>query len=132
VWEDWFAGFSDGESTFHIESNGQPRFQIALRDDDRDVLEECRTRLGGKVRTYNRPNGNSYAIWVLAGDECLAVVDVLERRMRSKKAAECTIWCEAVRSRAALPRMGRQRKPLMLEYKTKLEKQRKLYKEKRV
>jgi len=131
MWDDWFAGFADGESTFHIEKNGQPRFLIALRDDDVEVLSDCQERLGGKVRTYTRPTGKSYSIWTMAGDECINIVKHLRGRMRSKKAIECEIWCEAVEARAALPRLSRGRKTLMLEYKTKLENQRKLYKETR-
>lgn len=129
MWEHWFAGLSDGEATFHIERNGQPRFQIALRDDDIEVLLECQKKLGGKVRTYSTKKGAMYSQWTVAGDECVSIVQVLSGRMRSKKAKDCAIWCEAVVRRSELPRMSRKRKPLMLEFKEKLEAQRRAYKE---
>lgn len=49
-WCSWFCGFVDGEGSFNIESSGTPRFQIQLRNDDRDVLDEIALRIGvGRV-----------------------------------------------------------------------------------
>jgi hypothetical protein len=92
IWCAEFRGFFWGEGYLGITSWGihpsghiklSPRIQIAIRDDDADVLRDIHSRLGG-VLTFQANNrhmakANPIAVWrVTRKDQIARVLDVLE------------------------------------------------------
>ncbi len=108
----WFAGFVDGEGCFLIsrdnrqnpKSSYRCQFKIALRNDDRRVLELIRENLGfGKI--YARPayltrNRNEHAqaiFWVCPTGDCVKLAALFEKYpLRAKKQRDFGIWKLAV------------------------------------
>lgn len=99
----WFAGFTDGEGSFNICSNGChgwiPRFKISLRADDLEVLEQLHSELGGFVSLLaGAKNQRPAAQWVVGGKRDLArLVEYFDRfPLRAKKARDYRLWRRAV------------------------------------
>lgn len=103
----WLAGFADGEGCFGayaVRGRVHVMFKIALRIDDRAVLDDACQRTGlGNVRvigqgretsaSYN-PNRAPGAVWsVCSAAECLAIADLFRRfPLRAKKSRELAPW----------------------------------------
>lgn len=109
----WFAGFTDGEGCFGItlshtggKTYPQPFFKIAVRADERPILEEIRDRLGcGRVRVHV-PGGVTSNLQLKfemsSVADCLRLIEVFERHpLRAKKRRDFETWAEAVREKAA-------------------------------
>jgi hypothetical protein len=103
----WFAGLLDGEGCFFITrqnrrgSSWRCAACIALRDDDRPVLEEIvrRTGLGSVVNQGGRQlPRRPLARWeTIRKQDAIALASLLDRtRLRSKKARDYVVWREAV------------------------------------
>lgn len=111
----WFAGFVDGEGCFFVRRNvvrykGDSyvtygcSLSIAVRDDDLEVLEWIRERLGiGTIsRRHQGPTqgsrGNpSACFYVSAKAEVLQLVELFDRYpLRSKKRRDFEVWRRAV------------------------------------
>lgn len=143
AFEHWFAGFSAGEGCFTITSRTDSAgvvvcFQIKLRDDDTEILEECQRRYGGTLinAKSNNPKWGGQAIWrVRELQACLELVRVFDAHpLRAKKQDDFVIWRQAVLLRArAVQHIGNAatkkiNAPLwseMLKLKVQLEKGRK-------
>jgi hypothetical protein len=100
----WFAGFTDGEGCFDIKPVGEYficRFTIGLRADDKPLLEEIQSELGGigDLRVQRMRNGaGTQARWEVARKTEVGVLaDVFtEYPLRSKKHRDFIIWKQAV------------------------------------
>jgi hypothetical protein len=105
----WLAGFIDGEGCFTINRshhNGRGpmslncRFRLHLRDDDAEIIEEIRNRLGfGKVlRSNTRGNRNpSIGFYTHSIGDCKKLRDILLKcPLRAKKARDFKIWSLAL------------------------------------
>jgi len=103
----WLSGFIDGEGCFTRctapgaggRSYYRPRFSLALRWDDKPLLESLRDQLGGSVNdSRNAMVGKRQRgfAWMLAGrDDLAGLVAYLERfPLRSRKAAQYEAWLE--------------------------------------
>jgi hypothetical protein len=129
----WLAGFMDAEGHFRIANDGCVVCKIDLRNDDWRVLASIRDRIGvGSLtvnsKQYARDNGgkNKDAIkWGVSGANCLEVVNLLEGKMQTKKAADFSIWAEAARFAASQKRGAPGKREKMLEYRAMLEDARK-------
>lgn len=118
----WLAGFIDGEGHFAIgryddrrcgSTGYNCRFVLAVRDDDRAVLEDIQHRVGtGCLRPHSAPrkvpNAKPTVVWgVETKGGCLELVELLDLYpLRSKKARDYAIWREAVLVWHAMPRHG--------------------------
>lgn len=129
-WCDWFAGFCDGEACFRINS-GTVSFQLKLRDDDAQIVYEIREVLGvGTVRratptlSDGRNSRPTIGIYV-TGPSNVVVAEALRGRMRAKKLRDFQVWEEALMRAVQMSPRDPDRKPMMLEYKRKLEEVRK-------
>lgn len=112
VWRGWFVGFTDGEGSFQIDerSHCSPRanyhchFTIALRDDDRAILEEIRDTLGigtiydksdRSTLTRKRRPQVEYRVSII--NECAELVKLFDKYpLRAKKQRDFEIWKQAV------------------------------------
>lgn len=104
----WLAGFLDGEAAFVINKRKRdgyhsyvPTMKVALRSDDRPILEEASRRLGvGSVfdLAFRNTNQHPQVAWsVHRRSDCLALVEVLDRfPLRAKKHRDYQVWREAV------------------------------------
>ncbi len=110
----WLAGFTDGEGHFALYARQRPgaktwlvtaAFIIALREDDKKILDDIRRRLGvGTVRRrlQNRGTGKGYcrqAFYCCSNPRDLfnVVVPVFRRhRLRAKKSRDFAIWVDGV------------------------------------
>lgn len=100
----WLAGFIDGEGCFFFhKKKGQfspPQFQLKLRDDDREILDECvrRTSLGRVIPVLRRGASKPQSKWLITKRaDCVALVRLLDRcPLRAKKRRDFAIWREAV------------------------------------
>jgi hypothetical protein len=125
---DWFAGFVDGEGCFAIavsHSTGreypQPFFKIAVRADERPILEEIRDRLGcGRVRVHvpGASTSNLQLKFEMSSiADCQRLVEVLTAHpLRAKKRHDFETWAEAVaekRDNGTSPRIWELRDKLM-------------------
>jgi hypothetical protein len=102
----WLAGFTDGEGCFQIRVQRRHRvfnthFSIALRVDDRPILDELQRRLGvGVVRSYESvPPRAGRAIWEVGTQAgCCRLIEIFDHYpLRAKKRRDYAIWREAVR-----------------------------------
>lgn len=129
VWRGWFVGLTDGEGSFQIDkrnhrspgANYHCHFTIALRDDDRAILEEIRDTLGiGKI--YDKPDRSTltckkrpqveYRVGTIA--DCAELVKLFDTYpLRAKKRRDFEIWKQAV---AELQKPVDCRDPDLLEY----------------
>jgi hypothetical protein len=124
----WLAGFMDAEGHFRI-INVSPQCEIKLRNDDWRVLANVRDKTGVGSLTvcsaqYARDKGRKVRDqirWVVSGVSCLEVVNLLEGKMQTKKAADFSIWADAVRFAASQKRGAPGKKEKMLEYKALME-----------
>jgi len=105
----WLAGFVDGEGCFSLSagSNGKSDllfykcvFSIALRDDDKRILEQIQETTGlGKVYFFAaRGTSQPKATWAVSSkSDCLKLVELFDRYpLRAKKSRDYAIWREAV------------------------------------
>jgi hypothetical protein len=101
----WLSGFIDGEGCFtRCTAPGagniyyyRPKFSLALRWDDKRLLERLRDELGGSVndaRNVMRGKRQPSFAWVLASRRDLAgLVAYLDRfPLRSRKAEQYGAW----------------------------------------
>ena len=124
----WFAGFTDGEGCFAItlsRTSGkvypQPYFQIAVRADERPILQEIQARLEcGRIRVHTPGSDTSnlqLVFRVSAVADCLRLVEVFTAHpLRAKKRRDFDVWAKAVREKAAngtSPRLVALRERLM-------------------
>jgi len=111
-WKSWFAGFTAGDGCFGIVKYNldNPRinygcqFTIALRADDRGILEEIHETLElGKI--FDRPaypsggrnNQAQTAFKVQSIADCAELVTLFEKYpLRAKKGRDFIIWKQAV------------------------------------
>lgn len=106
----WFSGFVDGEGHFSVQRQQRATyvghaisFQLKVRRDDRDIIEKINEELGYGWLCFparrNEGGSKPQIGWgVTSGEDCLALVELLERYpLRSKKARDFVIWSEAVR-----------------------------------
>ena len=112
----WLAGFVDGEGCFmgRIVQRKEPRsvncqckFAIELRQDDRPILEEIRSRLGGiggiadrRVSRHSSPRQNpGVQFYVHAWRDFFHVLLPLfdQHPLRAKKKNDYVIWREMVK-----------------------------------
>jgi hypothetical protein len=101
----WASGLVDGEGCFFLMVKlryDRPyvyfKFEIGLREDDKETLEKLQRALGGFgcIRTNN--SNRSVALHVSRRDELLVVADFFERYpLRSKKRIDFEIWASALR-----------------------------------
>lgn len=110
---DWFAGFVDGEGCFgvtisHVGGRDypQPFFKIAVRADERLILEEIKRRLGCGRVTVHVPGASTSNLQLKfelsAVADCQRLIEVLELHpLRAKKANDLATWSELVREKAA-------------------------------
>jgi hypothetical protein len=98
------AGLLDAEGHLGIVPNNGDGWRchcsVNLRDDDRDVLEDFRAKLGiGRLNQVSARNGSRpQVVWKIASKvECQVLVDLLDvHPLRGRKRAEYEIWREAV------------------------------------
>lgn len=98
------AGLVDAESHMSIVPNNRGGWrcllQVALRDDDRDVLTDLRKRLGiGHLSAISAHNTSRPQVkWTVTSKlECAVLSDVLDAHpLRARKLAEYEIWREAL------------------------------------
>lgn len=104
----WLAGFTDGDGCFGIEKRKRDnpcakykcRFQIALRDDDKAILEEIRDTLGigsisdKPVSPSCLPNTQPQSRFrVEAINDCAELVKLFTKYpLRAKKQRDFDIW----------------------------------------
>jgi hypothetical protein len=116
----WLAGFIDGEGSFGIISNGslQPRFSLAVRDDDLAIVEEvaARTGIGSVYLTVDgRPGAHGVVQWNVfrKRDQQLLVALLEAFPLRAKKRRDFDVWKVAVRAhtscRQGMPKLAAQR-----------------------
>jgi len=129
IWGGWFSGFTAGDGCFVIHKHNRDnlcasyrcQFQIALRDDDRAILEEIHETLGignihdSPVDTCGFPNTKPQTRFqVHAIADCAELVKLFETYpLRAKKRRDFEIWRKAV---AELQKPIDERDPLMLDY----------------
>jgi hypothetical protein len=125
----WFAGFVDGEGCFGIiksRTGGghwpQPYFKIAVRADERPILEEIRDRLGCGRVSVHVPGGTTSNLQLkfelTSLSDCERLIEVLTAHpLRAKKRHDFATWSEAVAEKAkrgANPRIWELREKLMM------------------
>lgn len=104
----WFVGFADGEGCFVIaechgrrQSKHKPVFALALRDDDADIIFAIQEQFGfGTVQTrvFTSPGSHNGIGWNVGDKQGLMqLVQFFNKHpLRSKKARDFRVWCEAV------------------------------------
>lgn len=100
----WLAGFIDGEGCFYITRDRarrpwRARFSMALRADDRPILEECKRRTGiGTIHDYKTPAGQTTTRWMIQSRaDCAELQRLLTiYPLRAKKARDFEVWSEAL------------------------------------
>ena len=99
----WLAGFIDGEGCFYISRDNaratyRPRFSMALRIDDRPILDECKSRTSiGTIHEYQGQSGQRVARWMVQSyADVAALIALLDRfPLRAKKKRDYEIWRKA-------------------------------------
>jgi hypothetical protein len=109
---DWFAGFADGEGCFGVvasrSSTGtwpQPYFKIAVRADERPILEEIAERMGcGRVNVHvpgSKTSNLQLKFELTSLSDCERLIEILSAHpLRAKKARDFETWAEIVREKA--------------------------------
>lgn len=100
----WFAGFVDGEGCFSIHHKHKNdtydcQFQIALRNDDKPILQQIKSILKiGTLRTQISKDGNDKAVFCVSSKkDCLRLVEILRAApLRAKKALDFELWIEGL------------------------------------
>lgn len=105
----WFAGFTDGEGCFSVHKknvNGfetyDCQFSIALRSDDRPILERIHRTLGmgtlSNPTAHSRRDGNPQARFCISRkSHCLRLRDLFRNfPLRAKKATDFELWSDAL------------------------------------
>jgi hypothetical protein len=101
----WLAGFIDGEGCFYItrdrkRSPYRARFSIALRADDRPILEEVRAVTGiGTIHDYTASStGSRTTRWMVQSyTDCATLKSILDRYpLRAKKRNDFDVWSRAL------------------------------------
>ena len=114
----WLMGFVDGEGNFHCYKNGAGgmAFRIILREDDKEILEEIRQKLGAGKLFYrdvikNMPNWqekyqskvrrNQYAYTINSVYDLVnVIVPYFEHfHLRAKKKLQYEIWRDLLMER---------------------------------
>jgi len=117
VWMAEFAGLFAGEGCLYLGTSVrktkkgqftlfQPQAIISLRSDDRPLLVEVQSRLGGCMnQRSDNPKNNEFPRhrwYVTSKEDLLRVADILERsKFPAKKWRELPFWKEAVLLRKA-------------------------------
>lgn len=105
----WLSGFIDGEGCFSISKRTNverylPRFDLYLRFDDREIIEEIHSTLGmGSVNVRKgRSLSNPCVGWhVSSKKDMLSFCEIVNRfPLRAKKKHDYAIWEQAVREYA--------------------------------
>ncbi|MES2360102.1 MAG: LAGLIDADG family homing endonuclease [Gemmatimonadota bacterium] len=98
----WFTGLVDGEGCFSISTN-KAQFIVAMRLDDRPMIERIREDLGGigslyvKDKLAEAPRRPGIRWEVVKRDEVLWLTRFFDFfELRSKKRRDYEIWREAV------------------------------------
>ena len=128
----WLAGLIDGEGCFTVsrQSHGYgARFRLSLRDDDAAILKEIHVRLGlgtlGRRERSRRVNAKPCLEWTVESrPDAEELVEILDRYpLRSKKAADYTVWKRAVKVSSAMPYRTRAKRDWgpLIELKQQLE-----------
>lgn len=100
----WLSGFIDGEGCFFFHNQHtsfpKPHFQLKLRDDDRNILDECvrRTKLGYIRSVARKDASQAQCVWlIIRRKDCIELVKILDEcPLRAKKLRDYLIWREAV------------------------------------
>src|SRR5690606_18626549 len=115
--------------SFRIDHNGCPSVRICLRNDDWEALRYIRekTKTGSLIlanKQYSRNagyNSKDAVEWGVYGPNCLHIVQLLEGKMKTKKAKDFKVWAEAVQFAASQEVGAPGKREKMLEYKAMLE-----------
>lgn len=112
--DSWFAGFTDGEGSFHIYRQRKisgnifvPRFSIQLRADDGEILQQLQEIFGGRIGTKRKSlfteKGKEYvrkpsSLWEVTRKSDLSKIVRYfdEFPLRSKKSRDFPLWKMAV------------------------------------
>jgi hypothetical protein len=107
----WLAGFIDGEGHFYIacsprQTNYHCGMKMSLRDDDAEILATIHMATGlgvlGRSDWHHRQKitNGATARWEIGSrPHCLGLIRLLDRYpLRTKKARDYAIWCEAVQA----------------------------------
>ena len=106
------AGFIDGEGSFFISYTSEnktkfrPKFSLAIRADDRPIVDELRAATGiGTVHEYKATSsGNTVVRWMIQSHaDCEALVRLLDSfPLRAKKRKDFDVWRRAVAEASTL------------------------------
>lgn len=115
----WLAGLVDGEGSFSIRRQSKAGYRaslaVALRDDDRAILEEIKLRLGLGCIYRNmslRGDSNTRCTWEVASRaDVEKLVEILDEYPLRVKAADYAVWHRAVELWSTVPRGDRLRGP---------------------
>jgi hypothetical protein len=110
LWSAWFSGLVDGEGYFNFSStSNSPRFEIAMKEDELDLLKEIQQKLGcGSItrmsKSYMRQRGSKakdafrFGVFNLR-DNLKIIIPVLDRyQLHSTKRYEYLEWRKIVHS----------------------------------
>lgn len=78
---------------------------MALRSDDRPILEECQRRTKiGTIHDYTAPSGSTITRWMIQSrDDCAELQRLLtEYPLRAKKSRDFVVWSEALEVERAI------------------------------
>lgn len=129
-WDHWLVGLVEGEASFLIEPNGGLRISLSLREDDKPILDEIQSKLGGSVhyesKEYMREQGSNArdsVYWKIGGRNAYKLIPIFEGKMRTKKALDFEIWKAAAEHSLSINegKPSSLRRPIMLDYKRQLE-----------
>lgn len=137
--ESWIAGFVDGEGCFDILVQPKRivcRLIIQVRADDVAVLRRIQSTTGfGSIHvrhspSYKRKGYAPSAFWIVAKkQDCMSAVEFFTKYpLQAKKAADFSLWTEAVRAHARIDGRGGDNSEIyasVLELKQKMQEVRK-------
>jgi intein/homing endonuclease len=62
-WNDWFAGFVDGDGCFYINKKNEISLEITTHSSDKPILDELESKLGGgTVKPRGKTNSVRYRV----------------------------------------------------------------------